>query len=91
MIDLDSYDIEEGFVLTQNASLRYLKYLVEQEFEQAIQKGAYDIDSETAGAVFADIVAMAQTILDKDWEWVAFSECQMSPSGVMIKQMIEKE
>lgn len=91
MVDFSIYDIEEGFVLSQGASLRYLKYLVEQEFEQAIQKGAYGIDSESAGAFFEDAVAMAQLILDKDWEWVEFSECQMSASGIMIKQMIEKE
>lgn len=89
MIDFSSYDIEEGFVLSQGASLRYLKYLVEQEFEQAI--GALGIDSESAGAFFEDVVAMAQTILDKDYDWVKFSECPMSASGIMIKQMVEKE
>ena len=91
MIDLSSYDIEEGFVLSQGASLRYLKYLVEQEFEQAIQQGALGIDSESAGAFFEDVVVMAQMIVDKDWEWVKFSECPMSASGIMIKQMVEKE
>lgn len=90
MIDFDSYDLAEGFVLSQGASLRYLKYLVEQEFEQAIQKGAYGIDSEGTGAFFEDVVVMAQTIVDKDWEWIKFSESPMSASGIMIKEMKEE-
>ena len=90
MIDFSSYDLAEGFVLSQGASLRYLKYLVEQEFEQAIQKGAYGIDSESAGAFFEDVVVMGQTIVDKDWEWVKFSESPMSASGIMIKEMKEE-
>lgn len=90
MIDFDSYDLAEGFVLSQGASLRYLKYLVEQEFEQAIQKGAYGIDSESAGKFFEDVVVMAQIIVDKDWEWIKFSESPMSASGIMIKEMKEE-
>lgn len=90
MIDFDSYDLAEGFVLSQGASLRYLKYLVEQEFEQALQKGAYGIDSESAGKFFEDVVVMGQTIVDKDWEWIKFSECPMSASGIMIKEMKEE-
>lgn len=90
MIDFSSYDLAEGFVLSQGASLRYLKYLVEQEFEQAIQKGAYGIDSESAGKFFEDVVVMAQTIVDKDWEWIKFSESPMSASGIMIKEMKEE-
>ena len=90
MIDFSSYDLAEGFVLSQGASLRYLKYLVEQEFEQAIQKGAYGIDSESAGKFFEDVVVMGQIIVDKDWEWVKFSESPMSASGVMIKEMKEE-
>ena len=90
MIDFSSYDLAEGFVLSQGASLRYLKYLVEQEFEQAIQKGAYGIDSESAGKFFEDVVVMAQTIVDKDWEWIMFSESPMSASGITIKEMKEE-
>lgn len=90
MIDFSSYDLAEGFVLSQGASLRYLKYLVEQEFEQAIQKGAYGIDSESAGKFFEDVAVMGQTIVDKDWEWVKFSESPMSASGIMIKEMKEE-
>lgn len=90
MIDFESYDLAEGFVLSQGASLRYLKYLVEQEFEQAIQKGAYGIDSESAGAFMEDVVVMGQTIVDKDWDWVKFSESPMSASGIMIKEMKEE-
>lgn len=90
MIDFSSYNLAEGFVLSQGASLRYLKYLVEQEFEQAIQKGAYGIDSESAGKFFEDVVVMGQIIVDKDWEWVKFSECAPSASGIMIKEMKEE-
>lgn len=89
-INYEGLDLAEEFVLSQSASLRYLKYLVEQEFEQAIQKGAYGIDSESAGKFFEDVVVMAQMIVDKDWEWIKFSESPMSTSGIMIKEMKEE-
>ena len=91
MVDFSKYDIEEGFVLPQGGALRYLQYIVEQTYEQAIQKGAYGIDSESAGAVFKDLVAMGQTITDKNWEWVRFEEHPMSASGINITEMVVKE
>ena len=91
MEDYSKYDIEEGFVLKQGKALEFLKWTVEQEFEQSIQTGALGIDSESAGAFIEDVIAMAQTIVDNDWEWVKFSECAPSASGIMIKQMVEKE
>ena len=91
MIDFSKYDIEEGFVLPQGASLRYLRWLAEQEFEQAIQKGAYGIDSESAGKMFEDLVVMGQTIVDKDWEWVKFEYSPMSASEINVREMVIKE
>lgn len=91
MIDLSKYDITEGFVLPQGASLEYLKWVAEQVFEQAMQKGALGIDAESAGKTFEDLVVLAQTIVDKDWEWVKFYEQPMSASEIGVKEMIEKE
>lgn len=89
MIDFSKYDIEEGFVLSQGASLRYLRWLAEQEFEQTI--GALGIDSESAGKYFEDLVVMAQMIVDKDWEWVKFEYSPMSASEINIREMAIKE
>lgn len=87
MNDYSSYDLAEGFVLSQHQAIEFLRWGVAQEFEQAIQKN--DIDCTTAGAFVEDAVAMAQVILDKDWEWVMFSESPMSASGININEMKE--
>lgn len=90
-MDYSKLDLNEGFVLSQYHAIEFLKWSVAQEFEQAMQKGAYGIDSESAGRFFEDIVIMGQTIVDKDWEWVKFITSPMSASEMTIKEMIEKE
>ena len=90
-MDYSKLDLNEGFVLSQYHAIKFLQWSVAQEFEQAIQKGAYGIDSESAGKFFEDIVVMGQTIVDKDWEWVKFVTSPMSASEMTIKEMIEKE
>lgn len=90
-MDYSKLDLNEGFVLSQYHAIKFLEWSVAQEFEQAMQKGAYGIDSESAGKFFEDAVAMAQEILDKDWEWVKFVTSAMSASEMTIKEMVEKE
>lgn len=90
-MDYSKLDLNEGFVLSQYHAIKFLEWSVAQEFEQAIEKGAYGIDSESAGKFMEDAVAMAQEILDKDWEWVKFVTSPMSASEMTIKEMIEKE
>lgn len=90
-MDYSKLDLNEGFVLSQYHAIKFLEWSVAQEFEQAMQKGAYGIDSESAGKFMEDAVAMAQEILDKDWEWVKFVTSPMSASEMTIKEMIEKE
>ena len=90
-MDYSKLDLNEGFVLSQYHAIKFWQWSVAQEFEQAIQKGAYGIDSESAGKFFEDIVVMGQTIVDKDWEWVKFVTSPMSASEMTIKEMIEKE
>lgn len=90
-MDYSKLDLNEGFVLSQYHAIKFLKWSATQEFEQAIEKGAYGIDSESAGKFMEDAVAMAQEILDKDWEWVKFVTSPMSASEMTVKEMIEKE
>lgn len=90
-MDYSKLDLNEGFVLSQYHAIKFLEWCVAQEFEQAIQKGAYGIDSESAGKFFEDVVVMGQTIVDKDWEWVKFTTSPMSASEMTIKEMGEKE
>ena len=89
-MDYSKLDLNEGFVMSQYHAIEFLKWCVAQEFKQAIQKGAYGIDSESAGKFMEDVVAMAQEILDKDWEWVKFVTSPMSASEMTIKEMGEK-
>lgn len=90
-MDYSKLDLNEGFVLSQYHAIKFLEWSVAQEFEQAIEKGAYGIDSESAGKFMEDAVAMAQEILDKDWEWVKFVTSPMSASEMTIKEMVDKE
>lgn len=86
-MDYSELDLDEGFVLSQSRAVGFLRWCVAQEFEQAIQKN--DIDCTSAGAFVEDAVAMAQVVLDKDWEWVKFETSPMSASGITIKEMKE--
>ena len=90
-MDYSKLDLNEGFVLSQYHAIKFLEWCVVQEFEQAIQKGAYGIDSESAGKFFEDVVVMGQTIVDKDWEWIKFVTSPMSASEMTVKEMIDKE
>ena len=90
-MDYSKLDLNEGFVLSQYHAIKFLEWCVAQEFEQAIQKGAYGIDSESAGKFMEDVVVMGQTIVDKDWEWVKFVVSPMSASEMTVKEMVEKE
>ena len=88
-MDYSKLDLNEGFVLSQYHAIEFLKWCVAQEFEQAIEKNG--IDCTNAGAFMEDVVAMAQEIVDKDWEWVKFVTSPMSASEMTIKEMGEKK
>lgn len=88
-MDYSKLDLNEGFVLSQYHAIKFLEWCVAQEFEQAMQKNG--IDTTNAGAFMEDATAMAQEILDRDWEWVKFTASPMSASEMTIKGMIEKE
>lgn len=90
-MDYSKLDLNEGFVLSQYYAIKFLEWCVAQEFERAIQKGAYGIDSESAGKFFEDVVVMGQEIVDKDWEWVKFVASPMSASEMTVKEMVDKE
>ncbi len=88
-MDYSKLDLNEGFVLSQHNAIKFLQWSVAQEFKQAMQKNG--IDNTNAGAFMEDAVAMAQEIVDKDWEWVKFITSPMSANEMTIKGMIEKE
>lgn len=88
-MDYSKLDLNEGFVLSQKQAIEFLRWSVAQEFEQTVQENS--VDCENAGAFVEDAVAMAQVILEKDWEWVKFVASPMSASEMTIKEMIEKE
>lgn len=88
-MDYSKLDLNEGFVLSQKQAIEFLQWCVAQEFEQAMQNNG--IDNTNAGAFMEDAVAMAQVILEKDWEWVKFVASPMSASEMTIKKMVEKE
>ena len=88
-MDYSKLDLNEGFVLSQYHAIKFLKWSVAQEFEQAMQKNG--IDTTNAGAFMEDAVEMAQAIVDKDWEWVKFVSTPMSASEMTVKEMVEKE
>lgn len=90
MNDFDKLDITEGFVLAQERAIEYLKWTAEETVSQAIDN-PIELDYENASEIIKDVMLMGRKILDEDWEWVEFIECPMSASGIMIKQMIEKE
>ena len=88
-MDYSKLDLNEGFVLSQKQAIEFLRWSVAQEFEQAMQNNG--IDNTNAGTFMEDAVAMAQVILEKDWEWVKFVASPMSASEMTIKKMVEKE
>lgn len=88
-MDYSKLDLNEGFVLSQYHAIKFLEWSVAQEFEQAIEKNGIDIMN--AGAFMEDAVAMGQTIVDKDWEWVKFVVSPMSASEMTVKEMVDKE
>ena len=86
-MDYSKLDLNEGFVLSQHRAIEFLRWSVAQKFEQAMQKNG--IDNTDAGAFMEDVVAMAQVIVDEDWEWVMFVTSPISASEMTIKEMIE--
>ena len=88
-MDYSKLDLNEGFVLSQYHAIEFLRWCVVQEFNQAIQN-KNGVDCTNAGAFMEDATAMAQEILDKDWERVKFVTSPMSASEMTIKEMGEK-
>ena len=88
-MDYSKLDLNEGFVLSQYHAIKFLRWSVAQEFEQAIEKN--DVDTTNAGVFMKDAVEMAQEIVRRDWEWVKFVVSPMSASEMTIKEMVDKE
>lgn len=90
MNDFTKLDITEGFVLAQGRAIEYLKWIAEETVSQAIDN-PIELDYENASEIIKDVMLMGREILDRNFEWIKFSECPMSASGIMIKPMVEKE
>lgn len=86
-MNVNDYDLTEGFVLSNEQALDYLEACAKCVYNEAVNLSGDDI-----GVIIDDIVAMAH-IVRVDWrkyEWVKFEECPMAPSGIMIKPMVER-
>lgn len=77
----------EGFVLDHRYALKYLRYACETAIEQGFDN---EQDSETVSSIIEDLIDMARRIIEEDLEYIRFSECPMSASGMNIAPMIEK-
>lgn len=89
MYDYDKLDVNEyAFVLDQKHAIEYLKHLVNNTFDYAIDGRlgeGYGVDVETASEDAKDLMAMAQQIIDNKWEDVKFeSNNGMSSTGISV-------
>lgn len=91
MLKWEDFDIERGFVLEQEDALKYLKWLAGCLWERATGDATLGEAVDTAKEEWEDLACMAQRIHDEDIEWVYFTECQMSASGINIAEMVRKE
>ena len=83
----DDYDLEVGFVLDQTDALNYLDYVARQHTEQIL---IGEEDHEGMTEIMDDICTMKKDILEHNYEYVKFVECQMSASQIDIVPMIEE-
>lgn len=86
-MNVNDYDLTSGFVLNNEQALDYLEACAKGFYNEAVNLTGDDI-----GAIIDDIVAMAHIVRVewREYEWVKFEECQMAPSGIMIKPMVER-
>lgn len=89
-MDYSELDLDEGFVLSQKQAIEFLQHNASEVTRQAMYDG-YELDYENASEILKDLICMGWEIIREDWTWVKFMRQDMSASGIMIKQMIEKE
>lgn len=86
----DHLDLDNGFVLSQDEAIEYLKWNLNERFDMAIaDPKTWGEDSETFGEEARDIVEMATAIGDGGYAWVKFEHHPMSVSGIVIREMKE--
>lgn len=81
-------ELADEFVLDQKYALKYLRYCVDIVVECGFKD---EQDSECVGSVVEDLIDLALRIQKEDLQYIKFSECPMSASGINIMPMVEKE
>lgn len=79
---------DKPFILDQDNAVAYLKHQAGLLFEEATadEHNGYGVGiaCDTASKVFEEYIAMAQQILDENWQYVMFTGNDMKDSGVEI-------
>lgn len=81
-------ELADEFVLDKKYALKYLRYCVDVIAECGFRD---EQDSECVGDIIEDLTDMALRIQKEDWDYIRFSECPMSASGLNVAPMVEKE
>jgi len=86
--DVKLFDgLADEFVLDQRYALKYLRYCVDTVVECGFKD---EQDSECVGSIVEDLIDLALRIQKEDLQYIKFSECPMSASGLGITPMVEK-
>lgn len=85
-MDYNKLDLDNGFVLSQQQALEYLKHSAAVVVDQAMEN-EYEMDYENASEILKDIMCMGWEIARENYEWVKFMRQDMSASGIVIKEM----
>jgi hypothetical protein len=79
---LEYVDIERGAVLDREKAQLYLRDAAAQFYKEAADGG------EDYAEAMQDCAAMAYKIDCEGWDWILFSQCDMSASGIVIKKAV---
>lgn len=79
----NTLDITEGFVLNDRQALEYLQEVAAGFYKEAAETG------EDCGEAVEDCANMAHMIQTKGWRWILFQNCDMAPSNINIKEVME--
>lgn len=93
MYDFDKLDpTTKPFVLDQDNAVEWLKHQASLLFDESIadEHNGYGVGiaCDTASGIFEELVCMAQTILDNNWQYVLFGEHMMKESHIFVEECI---
>lgn len=86
--EFEQLSIENSFTLDEVKALNYLDYVARTHVEQML---AGEEDYKGVEALIEDIIEMKKEIIEHNYEFVKFVECDMSASKICIIPMIEEQ